>query len=295
MSEIMADFTICNLCAPPGNFDNATEVMRVRSNVRKFQGETFTVWRCSRCGSLHSKEAVCLDYYYQHYPINNHQMDGVTRLAYQNRLRALQRCCVGKRAKFLDYGCGHGVFVSFLDQCGYEAYGYDAYVDSYADERALDASYDVITAYDVIEHVDDPGALFRQLIRYLNPGGLLVIGTPAADQLDLADTESFIMELHQPYHRHILSEKALLWQGTSAGLEVVKVDRRSCYDTLYPFLNARFGKAYLRLTGNVLDSVFEEPRLGRIFTSPRLLFYALAGYFLPPPGNITAFFRLKQT
>src|SRR5690349_14848025 len=116
----MADFKTCNLCAHPGNFDNATEVKPVRSNVRMFQDETFTVWRCSRCGSLHSKESVCLENYYRHYPINNHRMDGVTRLAYQNRLRALQKYGVGKGAKLLDYGCGHGVFISFLIQCGYE-------------------------------------------------------------------------------------------------------------------------------------------------------------------------------
>jgi SAM-dependent methyltransferase len=287
----MTDFTVCNLCDPPGNVADASEVRRVRSNVRKFQHETFAMWRCPRCGSLHATEAVGLDDYYRHYPIHDHQMDAVTRLAYQNRLRSLRRCGVSKGATVLDYGCGHGVFVRFLRESGHEASGYDAYVDDYADERALSARYDVVVAYDVIEHVNEPGALFSQLVRCLKPGGLLVIGTPAADQLDLDDAESCVMELHQPYHRHILSEAALLRLGVGAGLEVVRVERRSCYDTLYPFVNARFGKAYLRRAGNVLDAVLEKPRLGLIFASPGLLFYALAGYFLPPAGNITAFFR----
>ena len=288
---MMAEFTVCNLCEPPGRLDEASEVRQVRSNVREFRLETFTVWRCSQCQSLHSKEEVDLDRYYRRYPIHTHRLDDVTRLAYQNRLRSIQKCGVGRSVKILDYGCGHGVFVEFLRQSGFDATGYDAYVDAYSDKGALTASYDVITAYDVIEHVNEPRDLFYRLATYLKPGGVLVVGTPAADQIDLSDTESFLMELHQPYHRHILSETALLDQGAKAGLEVIRIDRRSYYDTPYPFLNTRFGKAYLRANDNNLDALLEQPRLNRIFASPRLLFYGMAGYFLPPPGNITVLFR----
>jgi hypothetical protein len=60
---------------------------------------------------------------------------------------------------------------------------------------------------------------------------------------------------------------------------------------LFPFVNSRFGKAYLRRIGNTMDALLEKQTPGVIFGSPRLLFYAFFGYFLPPKGNITVFFR----
>jgi 2-polyprenyl-3-methyl-5-hydroxy-6-metoxy-1,4-benzoquinol methylase len=289
----MPDATACTICDPAQGIADALEVRQIHSNVRRFQHETFTVWRCPQCRSLHSKEAVNLDDYYAHYPLQNHRIDSITRLAYQNRVRSLKKHGLKPDHTILDYGCGQGVFVEFLLEQGYanKAQGYDAYVPAYADKTVLAATYDTITAYDVIEHVDDPRAFLRQIAEYLRAGGLLALGTPAADQIDLSDQETFISELHQPYHRHILSEPALLDLGREAGLKVIKVDHRYYFDTLYPFVNARFGKAYLRRIGNVMDALLEKQNPDVIFKSPRLLFYAFFGYLFPPKGNITVFFR----
>jgi len=283
--------TICNVDLP---LDRAPEMRQIHSNVRKFQHETFTVWRCPQCHSLHSRDDVNLDEYYAHYPLQNHHMDPVTRVGYQNRLRSMFRLGLKAGQTVLDYGCGQGVFVQFLQEKGYQAYGYDAYVPAYADSSVLNAEYDFVTAYDVIEHVKEPGTWLRHIAGYLRPGGVLVLGTPAADQIDLSNQETFLSELHQPYHRHILSEKALLDLGQRANLEVIKVDHRYYFDTLYPFVNARFGKAYLLRIGNTMDALLDEPRPDIIFKSPRLLFYAFFGYLFPPKGNISVFLRKPQ-
>ncbi|NUO08496.1 MAG: class I SAM-dependent methyltransferase [Candidatus Brocadia sp.] len=290
----MPEFTVCNICTHPGKFENALEVKEIRSNVRKFKHEKFTVWRCLNCGSLHSREAIDLDYYYVHYPIKNHIMNYATHKSYRNRLRLLQKHGLKKGHAILDFGCGQGLFVSFLLQCGYNASGYDSYVERYSDRKVLNVVYDVVTSYDVIEHAKQPVEFFEQLVCCIQRGGLLAVGTPAADKIDLSDPERFSMELHQPYHRHILSERALLNLGVHAGLDVIKVYHRFYFDTLYPMVNTRFLKTYVYCAGNFIDVVFEEPRLKCLFTSPQLLFYALAGYFFPPSGNITVFFRKRR-
>lgn len=114
----MPDCSVCNVCDCPGTLANSPETARVASNVRKFQQDEFTVWRCANCGSLHRLEDADLEYYYQDYFLQQHQLDFFTRRGYGNRLRLLRKHGLARDASILDYGCGRGVFVSFLRQRG---------------------------------------------------------------------------------------------------------------------------------------------------------------------------------
>jgi 2-polyprenyl-3-methyl-5-hydroxy-6-metoxy-1,4-benzoquinol methylase len=288
----MFDLRACNVCDSPGTFENATEIRQVCSNVREFKEQKFTVWRCSNCRSLHSKEKIDLSYYYSHYPLGKQKLNYFTYGAYRNRLRLLVKHGLKKGHKILDFGCNKGLFLSFLQQLGYQnTFGYDTYVAGYSDKRVFKKKYHIITSQDVIEHVDEPCEFFDQLVDCLEKGGLLAIGTPNADKIDLSKPEAFLMELHQPYHRHILSEEALLKLGLCRGLEVVGLYKRRYNDTFYPGINTRFSWTYAHYAGNVLDVLFEKPRVMLVLTSPLLLFYAFTGNFFPPPGNMTVFFR----
>ena len=42
-----------------------------------------------------------------------------------------------------------------------------------------DGSFDLVTALDVVEHLDDDAAAFREMRRVLRPGGLLLVTVPA--------------------------------------------------------------------------------------------------------------------
>ena len=46
-----------------------------------------------------------------------------------------------------------------------------------------DGSFDVITAVEVIEHLENPRAVFRELQRLLRPNGLLILSTPNQESL----------------------------------------------------------------------------------------------------------------
>ncbi len=284
--------TPCNLCGHQAGPGQAKDVCIVPSNVREFHHERFTVWRCPRCNSLHAWEPVDFDRYYERYPFKKHAMNFATGRAYHNRLRLLARRGVRKDSRILDYGCGAGLFIEYLRKRGYRnVEGYDAYAPNYADKTPLTRRFDVIVSYDVIEHVDQPRRFFDTLVGLLENGGLLVIGTPNADEIDLTSPDQFSMELHQPYHRHILSEQALAQLGSEAGLNVEDVYRRFYFDTLYPTVNTRFMEEYVRATGNVIDVVVEKPRPEVVLRSHRLLFHAFFGYFTPPRGNMMFFFR----
>lgn len=282
--------TVCNVCDCPGTLESSPETGRVASNMRKFHQDEFTVWRCANCGSLHRQEAVDLDYYYKDYFLQQQKLDFFARLGYGNRLKMLRKHGLTRDSSILDFGCGRGVFVSFLRQRGYpNVEGFDPFDSEYDDPSVLDKPYDVIVSFDVIEHVDQPRDFFSQLTRQLSDDGLLVVSTPNADYLPLSFPQA--MRLHQPFHQHILSERALLDLGQQHGLRAVEVRRRFWLDTLVPAGNARFVREYVYRAGGLVDVTMEPPRVGMVLASPRLWFFAIAGYFFPERTNMLIFFR----
>jgi 2-polyprenyl-3-methyl-5-hydroxy-6-metoxy-1,4-benzoquinol methylase len=290
----MEQYTKCTLCNNPGTIENAVEISRVPCHVKRFADKYFTVWRCSGCKSLHSMEPVDLNEYYRHYPFQQHTLDFHTRKGYANRLRLLEAWGMKANDQILDYGCGAGVFITFLKESGFvNAVGYDAFVEKYSSNEILNKRYDVVVSYDVIEHVDDPRKFLETIKSLLKPNGLLILGTPNASKLKLPSAAPYPIELSQPYHRHILSEVALFDLGAEFGLQAEQSYRRFYFDTLYPGVNTRFMWTYIQKSGGFIDVCVEPPNMEIIRSSPLLWFYSLFGYFFPPRGNIMVSFRNK--
>jgi SAM-dependent methyltransferase len=100
----------------------------------------------------------------------------------------------GRRRKALDCGCAHGYVVSLLRGLGYDAYGVDlsyTYLHHYAkatlqnmlccDVHSLplrDRSFDLITAFELIEHLSRPRAFLSECARILRNQGVLIMTTP---------------------------------------------------------------------------------------------------------------------
>jgi 2-polyprenyl-3-methyl-5-hydroxy-6-metoxy-1,4-benzoquinol methylase len=104
---------------------------------------------------------------------------------------------VGTGARLLDLGCAYGFLVTEALDAGFDALGVDAsrfaigevatwappavgrVVAAHAERLPFaDACFDVVTAFDVLEHVPRPELLLAEAARVLRPGGLLVGATP---------------------------------------------------------------------------------------------------------------------
>lgn len=268
---------ICgHLSAPP----QPAEIGQVRGNTARFRDRLFTLWKCPRCLSIHSIDPVDLRDIYRDYPLNRRRLDTFARGTLSHLLKRLARGGLERPHRILDFGCGNGVFVTFLRERGYrDTVGYDPYIDEFA--TLPEGRFDCVVANDVIEHVTDPPAMVRECADLVRPGGLLYIGTADSEPVQMNDLEPQIMRLHQPFHRVMITAASLTNLALESGLKLVQAYRRSYMDTLRPFSNYRFLDEFNKALGHDMDRAF-APDAGRILAKkPSLFFYAVFGYALP--------------
>ena len=99
--------------------------------------------------------------------------------------------------KILDFGCGLGHFIDVAFDYGYSTNGvefnqyaidyinnrYRYHVESFDDFNWADNKFDVITAFDVIEHLREPLNIINKFNAALNTNGLLIISTTDSKSL----------------------------------------------------------------------------------------------------------------
>lgn len=114
--------------------------------------------------------------------------------------------------KVLDFGCGSGMLVEYLQLNGIDAVGYDKYATKVHAEspfverkRARPLSehifndstlltyetFDIVTMIEVIEHTHEPFHELSMALAWLKPGGILMIETSFTDWMDF-ETDPYI-------------------------------------------------------------------------------------------------------
>lgn len=112
--------------------------------------------------------------------------------AYKLNLAIIKRYILSlpEEAKLLDYGCGLGHFLDIAYDSKYKVSGLEfnpsaidyirgryTYHVQHTEKLAEIDKQDVITAFDVFEHLQDPVGTLKSFHEKLNPNGLLVIST----------------------------------------------------------------------------------------------------------------------
>ena len=294
VEPIVDPATVCNVCGTcaPAALAQPTAV---RCNVRCFRHQTFHVWRCPQCASIHAVEDVDLDVYYASYPKFPVDTERVRHGAFKGMLRRLVSAGLEPHHRILDYGCAAGALVRYFGDRGFShVSGYDPYTPGLDDPSVLARRYDCVVSQDVIEHVAAPLELLERFDALTEPGGLIAIGTPDAAAIDLRSPEAYVHPLHVPYHRHILSAAALREAGKRRGWSLERYYPTMYGNTLVPMENTRFGLHYMESHDNCLDLLTEPVKMNswRLW-SPVGWFFAAFGYFFDRQTDVQFMFRKR--
>jgi 2-polyprenyl-3-methyl-5-hydroxy-6-metoxy-1,4-benzoquinol methylase len=287
----------CVVCDYTIPLNDISALTKFPCNVRAFRNEKFPVWRCPKCKTIHCLDVVDLAHYYAKYPFADAKLTWVLRTLYNNLYRQLTKQGFSKTHSILDYGCANGLFVQYLQERGFtNCYGYDPYApkNGFGNPATLKKGpFDYILLQDVIEHVEDPYALIRELDSLLAPGGCIFIGTPNAARIDLKQPylSDYYNSVHAPYHLHIYTRKTLESLGRCQGWKPIKFIDRAFHDTLLFGLNTRAWNQYQRLFDSSLNVIYESLDLRKALISHKFLFYAIFGYWLSFQTEMTIVFR----
>ena len=158
-----------------------------------------------------------------------------------------------QRPRILDVGCGTGANLQMLAQFG-AAEGVDVSAEAldFCRARGLaevkqgaaeslpfpDASFDLVTGLDVVEHLDDDIAGLREMCRVLSPNGRAVLFVPAF--MFLWGVQDDIS-----HHRRRYTLPELKQRLSEAGLKI----ERASYANITFFFPILLGRVLMRSTG----------------------------------------------
>ena len=150
------------------------------------------------------------------------------------------------RLQILDIGCGTGAMLDELVPFGHVV-GADYAPEALqfcvtrgvgadlarADVRRLpfaDASFDVVTAMDIVEHIDDDKAAACEIFRVLRPGGRLLVTVPAFPSLWSEHDEA----LHH-YRRYTVPRLKDLFQRVGLAVDKVSYTVTTLFPAIWAF------------------------------------------------------------
>jgi 2-polyprenyl-6-hydroxyphenyl methylase/3-demethylubiquinone-9 3-methyltransferase len=124
-----------------------------------------------------------------------------------------------KSITLLDYGAGNDLFSKELNAQGYDAVGWDPMWQT-APAFEKDTTFDVVTAFEVLEHTPSPWETIKEIISFVKPEtGQIVVSTLVNDIIGSAGSEYWYLS---PRNGHVCmhSQKSLSIMFDKVGMEV---------------------------------------------------------------------------
>ena len=256
--------TTCNLCGSPE---------RDLFFREQYQEKIIRAVKCQRCGLIyiHPQPPDFIPDFDEVDPGGEEELARSKRVSYYRRwLTRLKD--EKKTGRLLDIGCGTGVFLEAVrEHPGYNPEGLEPTgqfvticqgkrlsVSPGTIESAIysDDLFDIITMWDVLEHLPNPLGTLLEVTRILKPGGIILIKVPNIRSLNLKCARWFlvlrgrkvIIREHPLRHLFFYSTRTLGKMVSTAGLEVIETEtEESAFSTFSQSRLRREIKRFLQI------------------------------------------------
>lgn len=277
----MSDFRPCNLCGEKEKIDLV------------FSKNHYLIIKCNTCKLVYVDSIPTNDELEQIYSENFFNA-GIKFKGGQNNPTVLN---AGNRVKkivclpnvglehWLDIGCATGEFIfqakkHVKDALGVEfstlasqkaelLYGVSVLNADFIDTDLKKDYFDVITAWDFIEHIKDPLSTFRKIYNHLKPGGYLILSTGDMDSISSKISGKFWHLMIPPKHLYFFSKITIKKYLEKIGFEQININYPNKYVPL-DFIIWKFFYQISPRMGDRLLSIIKPLKLGRMIFSINL-------------------------
>lgn len=231
----------CNFCGA----DDTEVVNHGRDLLLDKEGDFYLV-RCRQCGLIYQNPQLSFAQLSAHYPSDYLPYQAPAPPPQAGQQPVWGRFCdriiarVPQPGHILDVGCATGGFLQAMQQRGWQVQGIEPvpHAAAYArqqlgpvvqtgfleDAAYADQQFDVVTLWDVLEHVADPLATLQEVARILKPGGLLAFSVPNPACLEASLFGAHWLGWERPRHLHLIPPKLVPAYLERAGLQFQKIE-----------------------------------------------------------------------
>jgi 2-polyprenyl-3-methyl-5-hydroxy-6-metoxy-1,4-benzoquinol methylase len=229
----------CPVCGQTGAFDWLKAPDRLHGRQEKY-----TLVRCPACSIVWLNNPPKPEQMHLHY---TEAYDKLISAAGQNspgrwgfRLEAIAQH--KQSGALLDLGCSSGAFLELMRGESWKLYGIEmsaevartaeaksgaeVFVGSILDAPFPPASFDVITCFDVLEHLYEPRRVMARVSEWLKPGGIFYVLVPNINSAEGRVFGSYWHGLELPRHLFHYSPASLKFLAKTAGLTEVSLETR---------------------------------------------------------------------
>jgi SAM-dependent methyltransferase len=248
----------CPTCGPGARAENFLQV-----SSGKY---LFSYVRCSACGLVFLNprpEAAEMQGFY------DEDYYGGEDRKFRSGLEILRRWFARARARragryfaspgtLLDVGCGQGTFLQWMQGNGWRGHGTE--LSSRSASRALQAGisvsvgeirenqfptdfFDLVTFWQVLEHLRDPSAVLRRVRPLLKHGGIVAISTPNVESLQARVFRGDWFHLDAPRHLFLFSPRTLKKLMAAHGFRLLALSHFSWEQNPFGWLQSFLNRA----------------------------------------------------
>lgn len=233
------DLEHCPVCGQAG----AREWLRGPDRLHGRQ-EQYRLARCPACSLVWLSNPPAPSEMHLHYTDAYHKLisAGGRNSPYRWRARKAALAPYKQCGALLDLGCSSGAFLESLKGEPWRLYGIEMSAEGAKTAEATSGaqvfvgdipeapfgreSFDVITCFDVLEHVYDPRLVMAKVGEWLKPGGIFYVLVPNVDSAEGRVFGSYWHGLELPRHLFHYSPASLKFLAASVGLREASLETR---------------------------------------------------------------------